>query len=96
MVIVDQVPSDPSRVFFGAWVRIEDDAGTERRVRIVGPDEFDREPDFISMDSPLARALMRRAVDDEVSVELPGGTRKFVVLEIAYGERPAETSGNQD
>jgi transcription elongation factor GreB len=96
MVIVDQVPSDPSRVFFGAWVRIEDDAGTERRVRIVGPDEFDREPDFISMDSPLARALMRRAVDDEVIVELPGGTRKFVVLEIAYGERPAETSGNQD
>ena len=90
MVIVDQPPSDSSRVFFGAWVRIEDDAGVESRVRIVGPDEFDREPGFISLDSPLGRALLRKAVADEVSVELPGGTRSFVVLDIAYGERPSK------
>jgi transcription elongation factor GreB len=89
MVIVDQPPSDPSRVFFGAWVRVEDESGAERQVRVVGPDEFDREPGFISMDSPLGRALMRKAVAEEFSVELPGGTRTFVVLEIAYGDRPA-------
>lgn len=90
MVIVDQPPSDSSRVFFGAWVRIEDDTGVESRVRIVGPDEFDREPGFISLDSPLGRALLRKTVADEVSVELPGGTRSFVVLDIAYGERPSK------
>lgn len=88
MVIVDQPPSDVSRAFFGAWVRVEDDAGVRRHVRIVGPDEFDREPEFISMDSPLGRALLGKTVADELRVELPGGTRTFVVLEIAYGERP--------
>jgi transcription elongation factor GreB len=77
-------------VFFGAWVRVEDDSGSERCVRIVGPDEFDLAADYISMDSPLARALMRKAVDDEVSVELPGGPRSFVVLEIIYGSRPVK------
>ncbi|HEY7377775.1 MAG TPA: transcription elongation factor GreB [Steroidobacteraceae bacterium] len=90
IAIVDQPPSDPRRIFFGAWVRVEDDEGAERCVRIVGPDEFDLEPDYISMDSPLARALMRKAIDDEVSVEVPGGMRTFVVLEIAYGTRPAK------
>jgi transcription elongation factor GreB len=88
MVIVDQPPSDPSRVFFGAWVQIADDAGRERLVRIVGPDEFDMETDFISMDSPLGRALLRKCVDDEVTVTLPAGERTFVVLDIQYGERP--------
>jgi transcription elongation factor GreB len=90
IAIVDQPPSDPRRIFFGAWVRVEDDEGAERCVRIVGPDEFDLEPDYISMDSPLARALMRKAIEDEVSVEVPGGMRTFVVLEIAYGTRPAK------
>ena len=90
MVIVDQPPSDPSRVFFGAWVRIEDDTGLVRAVRIVGPDEFDMEPDFISMDSPLGRALMRKGVEDEITVQLPAGERTFVVLDICYGERPVK------
>jgi transcription elongation factor GreB len=90
IVVVDYPPSDPRRVFFGAWVRVEDDNGTERCVRIVGPDEFDLAADYISMDSPLARALMRKTVDDEISVELPGGARSFVVLEITYGSRPVK------
>jgi transcription elongation factor GreB len=90
IVVVDQPPSDPRRVFFGAWVRVEEEDGTERCIRIVGPDEFDLAADYISMDSPLARALMRKAVDDEVSVDLPGGTRSFVVLEVSYGGRPVK------
>ncbi len=90
MVIVDQPPSDASRVFFGAWVRIADEHGAVRCVRIVGPDEFDMEIDFISMDSPLGRALLRKGVDDEVTVELPAGVRSFVVLDIAYGARPVK------
>jgi transcription elongation factor GreB len=84
MVTVDQPPSDPHRVFFGAWVSLESEEGEETRYRIVGPDEFDLAPDYISMDSPLGRALLRRALDDEVTVELPGGARKFIIVAIDY------------
>ena len=84
MVTVDQPPSDPRKVFFGAWVSLESDDGKETRYRIVGPDEFDLAPDYISMDSPLGRALLRKGLDDEVTVELPGGARKFVILTIEY------------
>lgn len=84
MVTVDQPPSDPNRVFFGAWVELESESGEESRYRIVGPDEFDLAPEYISMDSPLGRALLRRALDDEVAVDLPGGIRKFVIVAIRY------------
>lgn len=84
MTIVDKAPSDRRRVFFGAWVTLEDDSGKQARHRIVGPDEFDMAPGYISMDAPLARALMRKGLDDEVTVELPGGSRTFIVVEIDY------------
>jgi len=84
MVTVDQPPSDPNKVFFGAWVSLEAEDGRQARYRIVGPDEFDLAPDYISMDSPLGRALMRKGLDDEVTVELPGGARKFVIAAIEY------------
>ena len=84
MTIVDQPPTDRRRVFFGAWVTVESDAGAQSRYRVVGPDEFDREPGYISMDSPLGRALLRRSLDDEVTVELPGGSRTLVIVEIDY------------
>jgi transcription elongation factor GreB len=84
MVIVDKPPSDPKRVFFGAWVSVEDDDGTPARYRIVGPDEFDSAPGYISMDSPLARALMKKALDDEVTVEVPGGVRTYVIVDVEY------------
>lgn len=84
MVVVDRPPADRSRIYFGAWVALEDEAGEQSRHRIVGPDEFDMAPAYISMDSPLARALWRKGLDDEVSVELPGGTRTFVIVAIDY------------
>ncbi len=84
MVVVDQPPADPARVFFGAWVRLESDDGTLSRYRIVGPDEFDLAPGYISMDSPLGRALLRKTLDDEVTVEAPGGSRAFVIVAIEY------------
>src|SRR5579859_7223991 len=84
MVIVNDPPSDPRRVFFGAWVTLESEDGTESSYRIVGPDEFDMAASYISMDSPLGRALLRKSLDDEVTVELPGGARKFVIIEISY------------
>jgi len=84
MVVVDQPPSDRNKVYFGAWVTVESDEGAQSRYRVVGPDEFDREPGYISMDSPLGRALLRRGLDDEVTVEVPGGSRKLVIVEIDY------------
>lgn len=84
MVVVDQPPKDRSRVFFGAWVGIEDEAGNQAEYRVVGPDEADAALGYISMDSPLARALMQKGIDDEVKVEAPGGTRTWWVVEVRY------------
>jgi transcription elongation factor GreB len=87
MVVVDSPPSDRSRVFFGAWATLEDDGGAEVEYRIVGPDEFDAAPGYISMDSPLGRALLRKGIDDEVKVEVPGGAKTYVVVAVRYEER---------
>ena len=82
--VVTEPPADRSRVYFGAWVTLGEDDGRERRHRIVGPDEFDREPGFISMDSPLARALLGRRVGDRVDLELPGGALGATIRAIEY------------
>ncbi len=84
MVVVDAPPSDRARVFFGAWVELEDDDGCRRRHRIVGPDEFDMAPGYVSMDAPLARALLGRRLDDEVRIALPAGEQTFVITAIDY------------
>jgi transcription elongation factor GreB len=84
MTVVDKPPTDRGRVYFGAWVTLEDDDGKQMRHRIVGPDEFDMNSGYISMDAPLARALMRKALDEEVKVQLPGGERVFTVVAISY------------
>lgn len=84
LAVVDTAPSDPSRVYFGAWVTLEDEGGDEQRYRIVGPDEFDTARGLISMDSPLARALLGKALDDEVEVMLPKGRARFYVIAVDY------------
>jgi len=84
MVVVDQPPSDPRRVFFGARVTLRLPAGERRAYRILGPDEFDQEAGGISMDAPLAKALFKKAVDDEVTIEVPGGKKSYVVVAISY------------
>jgi len=83
--VVTESPSEQSRIFFGAWVTLEDSAGLELEYRIVGPDEFDPAKHWISMDSPLARALLKKAVDDEVEVKLPGGMAHYFVVKVRYG-----------
>ncbi|HET8691478.1 MAG TPA: transcription elongation factor GreB [Steroidobacteraceae bacterium] len=84
MKIVSSAPADRGRVFFGAWVTIEDARGEVRRHRIVGPDEFDREPGYISMDAPLGRALLGKRVGDEVEIRLPGGLLAVEITAIDY------------
>jgi len=89
MVVVSAPPADRQRVFFGAWVELEDEDGRARRHRIVGPDEFDMAPDYISMDSPLARILLGKRLDDEVRIELPGAKpRALVITAVDYEEGP--------
>jgi transcription elongation factor GreB len=84
LIVVDRMPDDTSKVFFGAWVEIEDTAGNVYRYRIVGPDEFDPDKNFISIDSPMAKALLRMTEGDEVVVSRPNGTVRFVVTSISY------------
>lgn len=84
LIIVDRAPEDTSKVYFGAWVEIEDAEGELYKYRIVGPDEIDPERNFISIDSPMARALLRRKEGDEVVVNRPDGTAVFVVASFHY------------
>jgi transcription elongation factor GreB len=82
--VVREPPSDRSRVFFGVEVTLENDRGERVRYRIVGADEFDPALGWISIDSPMARALLGKGLDEEVSVATPGGTASYIVVEISY------------
>jgi transcription elongation factor GreB len=73
-----------ARVGFGAWVTVEDEDGGEATYRIVGPDELDPDKGHISMDSPMARALLGKEVDDEVEVKRPRGDATFAITKIRY------------
>jgi transcription elongation factor GreB len=84
IVVVDRAPEDRARIFFGAWVQLEDEDGAFAEYRIVGPDEFDAATGYISIDAPLARALLKKTVDDEVTVRLPQGQKTFFVLAVSY------------
>ena len=84
MKIVSEKPSDHSKVFFGAWVTLEDENGNEAQYRIVGPDEFDYQQNLISMDSPMAKALMGKSLDSTVIVETPKCTMEYIVVGIRY------------
>ncbi len=89
MVVVDRAPDDQQRIYFGAWVTLEDqDLGATVQYRIVGPDETDGERGWISMDSPLARAMLKRQAGDQVDLDAPSGKRSFIVLTIAYNAPP--------
>jgi len=84
--VVSEPPSDRERIFFGAWVTLESDDGEEVIYRIVGPDELNPGKGWISMDSPMARALMKKTLDDEVTLRLGERSVGYVVLEIRYSE----------
>jgi|SRR5690554_3470628 len=84
LTIVDRLPDDQSRVRFGAWVTLEDDDGHERCYQIVGPDEFDVKAGKISMDSPLAQAMLKKQIDDEVTIASPEGELSYYISAIEY------------
>jgi transcription elongation factor GreB len=83
--VIEQSPTDRDAIFFGASIELEDLASGETlRYRIVGPDETDAATGCISIDSPLARAALRKRIDDEFDALLPGGLRRFLILGVSY------------
>lgn len=82
--VVGQIPDDVSKIFFGAWVELEDKDGNTLRYRIVGPDEFDMQKEYISMDSPVAKALMKKSAGDEVVIKSPKGKLVYEILDVRY------------
>lgn len=82
---VAAAPPDPDRVYFGAEVTVVDAGGSQSSYRIVGADEIDPKRSRISVDSPLARALLGKSLGDEISVRTPAGTREIEIVAIRYG-----------
>ena len=83
--VAEGAPGDRETVFFGASVALENvDSGEAVRYRIVGPDETDARRGWISVDSPLARALLKKKLDDEFEAELPAGRTRFAVIAVDY------------
>lgn len=90
--IVDRMPDDREKVFFGAWVKLEDDKGTSSEIRIVGSDEFDMSQGWISLDSPMAKSLLGKRKGDKVQIERPIGRAFMTILDVSYepfGQGPA-------
>ena len=82
--IVDYNPQQDGKVFFGAWVEIEDEEGEVLRFRIVGPDEIYGRNDYVSIDAPMARALLKKEIDDEAVVATPNGEKVWLINKISY------------
>ena len=82
--VVDTTPTDPGRVYFGATVTLETEAGEQSTYRIVGPDEFDLKRGWISMDSPLAKLLLGKALDDEIDAPRAGGSVTSTIVDVHY------------
>jgi transcription elongation factor GreB len=84
LTVVTESPTDPRRVFFGAHVTVEDDAGDQRTYRIVGGDESDVDKGWISIDSPMARACLGKHCDDTITVRAPRGEIEYTIIAIRY------------
>ncbi|MDQ7995505.1 MAG: transcription elongation factor GreB [Luteibacter sp.] len=83
--VVEAAPSQRDAVFFGATMELENvETGETVRYRIVGPDETDARKGWISIDSPMARAVLKKRLDDEFEADLPGGRTRFAILAVAY------------
>ena len=82
--VVSEPPTDPTRVFFGAWVTVEDDDAAQKTYRIVGADESDLERGYISIDSPVARGLLGKRDGDTFTVRVPKGDVEYTIVGVKY------------
>ncbi len=84
LTIVSKQPGKQDQVYFGAWVTLEKENGEEVCYRIVGADEIDSEKGYISLDSPLAKALLKKKLDDDIKLNIAGKTTEYVITDIQY------------
>ncbi len=82
--IVDRLPEDQDKIYFGAWVRLENEDGELSDLRIVGSDEFDPKLRWISLDSPMARSLLGKKKETSIVVDLPDGQCEYYIVEVSY------------
>lgn len=87
VTVVEYSPKQEGKVFFGAWVDLENDNGDEVSYRIVGADEIDTKKGFISIDSPMAKALIGKNVDDEIELQAPEKKLVWWITGIRYRPR---------
>ena len=87
--VVNQLPTDTSKVYFGAWVELYRDDGATVRYRLVGPDEIDPAKHYISIDSVLGKALLGKHLDDELSIETPSGEHRYEIVSVDYAGQDA-------
>ena len=90
--VVHTLPENRQQVFFGAWVTLEDEEGNEIQYRLVGPDELNLHKQYISIDSPLAKALLKKLIDDEVEVNTPSGKRYYVIVDVQFNTGQANAA----
>lgn len=83
--VIREEPTDPNKIYFGAWIQLEDQHGDIKLYRIVGPDEIDHKTEYISINSPVAKALLGKSADEDVSVRTPSGMVELYVMNLAYG-----------
>ena len=81
---VATTPDNPEQVFFGAWVTLENDKGETFYYRVVGPDEIDSSKGYISIDSPMSKALLKKHQDDDFTVETPNGAVHYEIVAVKY------------
>ncbi len=86
ITVVSSIPDDQSKIFFGAFVKLEDEDGKEYQYRLVGPDEIDPKKGYISIDSPMARALLGKRTQQEVIIHSPAGETAYYILSVDYGQ----------
>ena len=82
--VISEPLGDRNKIWFGAWVTLEDESGKEHLWRIVGPDEFDVSAGKISCDSPLARALLGKATGTDLALDTPSGTNNWYIVSVEY------------
>lgn len=86
MTVVNRIPEDQDKAYFGAFVTLEDEDGEEVEYRIVGPDEFNVVDGNLSMDSPLGKAMIGKRVADEIKFFSPKGVKVFYISKICYND----------
>ncbi len=84
MRVVDQAPDDTGKAYFGAWFVLSGKGGDEREYRLVGPDEFDFAPEYVSIESPLGRAVLGKAIGGAVTVSTPEGEQSYELVRVRY------------